>query len=660
MTKLNAFLAIFLIASLPAEAGLPPTTIKGQADSTKPTTFDLQVKGFQSTRTGGTSALIETGYNNLIANPSFEASTVTSGWTVSNGTPSADTTNQVDGLKALSMSLSSVNGDVVSQSVTPSQVLTGQNLEHGCMVRTSQTSVQVCGLQGSVEIGCASVPSNNVWSYVPVNSVGPNSGSIGVKIKTTSSTTGTVLVDDCYVGRARNISQVSQAQFVGSAVYPNTAGCIWTTSSTIFAAFGAASGCPAPTVTGLASAVDADLPQITFSSLPPGEYMVIASGTGEGSAGTYYGYTISDGTSQRGNYVIRQSNAGTPERAGFTTVGFFSYSTAGARTFRLFGFNGSGSTTTLYNNQLGQNQTEFKVYRFPTTSELAVRTDQLPASWSGYHSGATWSTTSASFIDPTVSGTPVINERTNRNFGTVSTASSNRPGITFTPSRAGRIMVIAAVQLKQSTPAKTAQLQLTDGTNTLGHAQISTNGGTGSFVATQTVVGVLNATAATSYTVTIQLATDSSSTASIDNASGQSITWTLVSLDQSFPAPVLVGSVTSNSAGVERVERATVSGSSGSDTTTCASSPCSIRRQSGFWLSSVTRNSVGDYTLNIASGIFSDIPDCALLSRNSDTVYCSPGANTLTSTAYRFACRTVSGTPTLLDTSFSVICMGPR
>lgn len=70
-------------------------------------------------------------------------------------------------------------------------------------------------------------------------------------------------------------------------------------------------------------------------------------------------------------------------------------------------------------------------------------------------------------------------------------------------------------------------------------------------------------------------------------------------------SPVLIGSVTSNSTGAERIERASItldaSFSLGADVT-----------QSGSWIASGTRNASGDYTMTFTSGIFSSTPVCTI------------------------------------------------
>lgn len=118
-------------------------------------------------------------------------------------------------------------------------------------------------------------------------------------------------------------------------------------------------------------------------------------------------------------------------------------------------------------------------------------------------------------------------------------------------------------------------------------------------------------------------------------------------------APVLVGSVTSNTSGQERVERAYVSGAS------------TIVSQSGSWLSSVTNNSTGLRTLNIVTGEFSAAPVCTVSILESGTVtpnaWYSAKVVATTSTTMQWLTwfgSASSGTANNYDTQ--IICMGPR
>jgi hypothetical protein len=115
-----------------------------------------------------------------------------------------------------------------------------------------------------------------------------------------------------------------------------------------------------------------------------------------------------------------------------------------------------------------------------------------------------------------------------------------------------------------------------------------------------------------------------------------------------YPMPLVVGSVSSNSSGAERLERVTVT-NSGTPT---------ISTQSGSWISSITDGGVGIATLNVAAGIFSAAPSCTVSQYGgggTGTCYIS---TTVTSTAVPVVCYNTSFA--LADRDFMVLCQGPR
>jgi hypothetical protein len=114
-------------------------------------------------------------------------------------------------------------------------------------------------------------------------------------------------------------------------------------------------------------------------------------------------------------------------------------------------------------------------------------------------------------------------------------------------------------------------------------------------------------------------------------------------------APTLVGSVTSNATGAERVERASLA--------SCTGSPCTITKQSGSWLSSVTRSGAGTYAYNIASGTFSDTPTCVCTNSNpAGGRICHGGAASSTLVNV----YTSVGNTVMEDNGVNIICFGPR
>lgn len=115
-------------------------------------------------------------------------------------------------------------------------------------------------------------------------------------------------------------------------------------------------------------------------------------------------------------------------------------------------------------------------------------------------------------------------------------------------------------------------------------------------------------------------------------------------------APLLVGSVTSAALGSERHERIRIA-NSGTPT---------ITSQSGSWVSSLTDNGTGDVTINIASGIFSDVPTCTCMVEYTALArFCYINTTTTPSTtAVRFQVANDAGSGE--DRNIAITCTGPR
>lgn len=198
---------IFLLSWSQAFAAFPPTTLSGQSDTSKPTTFNFVTPYNQATIVGASTALYENGSNNLLRNPSFEAITGSTSWDQASGSVAADeTTNIFAGKKSQLVTLTAVNGLSFSQDVTPTIQMLGSNFEASVAIKTSLTTLKVCARQAAATFGtCATVQGDGNWHVYSVNMPGPSSGSVGVSIITSSSTSGTYYVDAGYVGLARNL-----------------------------------------------------------------------------------------------------------------------------------------------------------------------------------------------------------------------------------------------------------------------------------------------------------------------------------------------------------------------------------------------------------------------------------------------------------------------
>lgn len=137
------------------------------------------------------------------------------------------------------------------------------------------------------------------------------------------------------------------------------------------------------------------------------------------------------------------------------------------------------------------------------------------------------------------------------------------------------------------------------------------------------------------------------------NNGQRNLRWTVKPVTASSPTPLLVGSVTSNSSGLERIERARLNCDSGS----------AITSQSGSWVSSIGNISTGVCTVTIASGIFSSTPTC-VMTEVADVATTTVGAQIVVSSATSFTITgaiNIGGTTTT-QSAFDayVICMGSR
>lgn len=199
-----------------------PLKGKGQFQGTYQTIERLQVPNSGVTVTADKAVLMEWDKFNLLVNPSFEHQTFGTGWTVNAGTATVDTTNYFDGVKAMSISLTAVTGDILTQCVTPPQQYGTVPMQGRLRVNTTAANLQVCSVVGSTEQQCLNVPTAGTWYEVTPTMVAANGSQFCVKLKSTTSVTGTVKVDAGYVGKNQDLGIVSG--IVGFTQYNDQAG----------------------------------------------------------------------------------------------------------------------------------------------------------------------------------------------------------------------------------------------------------------------------------------------------------------------------------------------------------------------------------------------------------------------------------------------------
>lgn len=262
---------LFIITwAFSVQAGLPPTTLSGDQQTLKPTTFTALTPNNQATQVLGVQSRIETGNTNLLANPSFEHATVTTGWTIANATGTANITEMVDGKKDLSLALSGALTTTQDSTINASNLVGLQGVASIKIKSSDVTGLQVCPRNAGVTVTalCANVVADGTWKNINIPFI-MTATSNGIAI-ISSGTTGTVKIDDAFVGTSAPFQNVSGAKLVGTITIT---GCIgpWSVGSTSIASFGFQSSC-VYTTTGAALAPSTQIPAIKFASLPAGDY----------------------------------------------------------------------------------------------------------------------------------------------------------------------------------------------------------------------------------------------------------------------------------------------------------------------------------------------------------------------------------------------------
>lgn len=616
---IKKLLALFLISQQAALAGLPPTTIQGQADSAASTKFSFQVPNSEYTNLGGIKALIETGNTNLLLNAGFENTTATTSWTTTTATSAVETTTVVSGKQALKTTFSSSTGNI-AQSVTPSPAFfTSVNMQASCWVNTTQTTIQVCPLTGGTEVAgaCVSVPGSGQWQNIISNFIGPASGtSMGVEVKTTSSISGNFTLDDCYVGPAQNLGAINNLTS-------------WTNYT--------------PTLTGFGTVSSANAYyRRVGDSMEVKAYWV--NGTVAASVGTISlptGFSVNTGALTANKtpllgHAYQMTNSGTP--ASLADAFAITFDSAQSTTAVVISSNGV-STTFQDSNGSTTSNTSFGMSAWFTVpisgwvAETAVRADQTDFPWTSYtptFSAGFGTVTNTSFFYRRVGDSMLILGKLTLGTVAASVGTITLPNSLTSNSTVYPTVKLGGIYARDTATANVGSMVVGSGTNTL---TLSRWSGTENPLSTSVnMSSIFNSNENVSFTIGPIAITG----------------WT-----NTQGAPLLVGSITSSS-----TNSAYHLESFNMGTSVCSTATCTLTSNTAG-ISSVTRSATGTYAINFVTGTFSGEPVCTPSVRSSSLVTCDQGTGTLSSTTAPVACDT-SSTGVAGDASFGAICMGSR
>ncbi len=463
---------------------------------------------------------------NYLTNGSFELGTTQTGWTEASGTFTNETSTIYAGQKSVKIVASSQTS-TLTQDVTPTQNTNGISMEASCKINSTFVNVQVCARTGGSNGQCVNASTSGSWGQTTVNFIGPSNGtSVGVRVQMSTSGSGTIYVDDCYVGPARNISNGTFTT-LETAFTPTGS---WSTNTTYTGFYRrnggsadiqyyiALSGAPtsASLTLNLPTGLTIDTTRLTNSGT---NFVFNGSVNGNSAAHSFIGQALFNSSS---SFAVKYTTDGSTA----SNMSLASVTQAAPYTFA----NGDFISVQVLGVPIAS-YTDVPIYT----------PDKTPASWSGYHTsgGATWSRTNTSYGDPTVSGSESLVEVANRNFGTVSTAASHLAGITFTPPRAGRYWACANVTFAVDTQNSFGAVSLTDGTTVI--AEINQRGAIANAYSTMPACGLYNYSGSGAITLKLQTKDSSGAIQIGSNSLGarSSIEWSIVELDTPFSTPFL-------------------------------------------------------------------------------------------------------------------------
>lgn len=578
--------------------------------------------------------------DNKLTNGNFETSTTA--WTASGGTFTTTTTaaNVFEGLAAGSWDSNSAAQTFTGTAITVGG-LAGTNAELTCMIQVpSGTATHTLGVwDGSTLSSAVTINSSSTYAATTINFVVPSSGTITPRITSVNADEPLVYVDDCYVGKARNIVNAApQARLMGTAVMTGCSGSFSRGQTT--STFGAMTGGSVPTgcswaVTGSATAPSGTArPAFTFSSLPVGDYRIEYEGAVTTRAITA---SVNDGFFQftDGTITARETSMattpGSAANSGHSTISqSFSYTSPQSnKTWEIYA-KGTGVTgDDEYISGTTAKPGVLRLWYYPPVGQQAVSSAQADYDWTSF---TITSSNTQGIGTPTLSEcqhSRVSSDLKIRCKGTTGTTTASEMRINYPNG------LIAADTTKIPSIQK------------CGDMATSAAAGNSRNVLCEPSVGYMTFSINSNNPLT-------KATGSALFTTGDSFSFTATIPIQGWSsnqrAPTLVGSVTSNANNAERIERAQIANNG----------TLSITSQSGSWITlNSTSPSNGGGTINFSSS-FSVAPSCVCTvgpgTSGSNAELCYISAVSTTSMTW----RVYTGAAAAQNDPVSIICMGAR
>lgn len=652
MKKVLSFLmALGLLSSASAAASVPPTSAE---------------YGYKEIK-------------NIISNPGAEQAKT--GWKITGtGTFQVDSNpaNAADGAASFMLS------GMVSTSLWSSLLTPLPNGSQNCAARFKYNGGDA-NYTAQVVDSSANILTSQVLAaqtvYTPTLLTFPCvSGGVKVQLLATGSA-ATVHVDDVFLGDAYMIGQLSQAKLIGGVTITNCAGS-WTSTAASFASFSPTSGCTY-TPFGLATGPATQIPAVSFSSLLPGEYKIDFVGV-INDVTNDLALRFWDGTNPSREQSHYASGASTnwPDAANHS----INYSTTQSNvTLEMQAMLLSGGTGSI--NCTSGFPCVLKVYYFPNSNQNALTPQtsgwKLDVNVNGSNPALPGAVTVSYQTVPEATLNLQVNPGSisaqipcnggNPSTGVTCATGTPEVGVVFNvPAPQSVYFCIDFTQNTSVSGGGGTQdtWSLFETTNT---AETPISGGLANLTQTSTGAAI-NFSIPFHVCETFNFASAGQKTVRLFQAhvGGASITSSFITdqaignrnahisafpIVQNLPAPLLVNSVISSSAGVERIERARVLTSA-----PCSSDPCTIESSSGG-ISAINRVGTGAYIVHF-NPPFASPPVC-----HADTDTFVPGTSlfcisfpaSATPSLIDVNCFNLSATGSAtFDGDISITCQGPR
>lgn len=626
---------------------------------------------------------------NLLTNGGFESGTTE--WSASAGTFATTSTaaNVGAGLLAGSWTPAASTNTLGTSQKTLVAGLYGRNclgkILYKKTANVADHALRVIDGSSNV-LASVALPQATTYTQAYVTFVCPTSGTAALQV--VAGGTDAIFVDEAHLGENFLVSNVSQASMFGGVNWPIAASCIWVKSTNAFANFSADSDCTFPSGSGLrgnAIAPATKVPGIRFTSMPPGEYLFVATGR-------FYRTNVNFNTTARFSDGTNSSAAqlfhvdGTNAMSTPVLMGRIAYTTAqGDTTIQIQVASDDNTNASAVDATLSP--LDISVYRFPTQVDQALKVDQV-----GWHVDANISGANPALGSSDITSyTEIVNSSltmtqnsgsigvqipcstTNPSTGLTCAAGSESVGVVYTQPVAGPVLacvnfahavdipngadVTAAFQIVE-TP-NSAQTILSEGNSRMNSRQNIGSGDQSMNNHTPIrVCGVFNFSSAGQKTLRLMYEQDVGGSPSANEIKADALStvgqrdihWEVYPIGQFVQQPIIVNSVSSNGSGPWRIESALL---------TCSGSS-SIQSQTGTWISSIGNIGAGNCTVTFAAGAFSAAPFCVMTQRNQSNPDSIFSANSVTSSSFSMDCDlAASGTDC---TSFDayLMCMGAR